>query len=179
LTRITDVSQVADRRADLLQGRVLPQPDERAQRQLPRRVGASEAARLTQVCLPVLPASALRSGLVDHVIAGDAPGFRAQVAALAEQLARSPDYPALLTAKARQLAAAEKQRPLDAYRAAELAIMDRNFSDPSEPYARLRRAFVYKEKPRHTPPHLAQHRTRPWPPRPRPSSALETTALAR
>jgi putative two-component system protein, hydrogenase maturation factor HypX/HoxX len=133
---------------------------------LPRRVGAREAARLTRACLPVTPASALRSGLVDHVIADDAAGFRAQVVALAEQLARSPQYPALLTAKARQLAAAEKQRPLAAYRAAELAIMGRNFSDPSEPYARLRRAFVYKEKPSHTPPHLARHRTHPQPSRP-------------
>jgi putative two-component system protein, hydrogenase maturation factor HypX/HoxX len=131
---------------------------------LPRRVGASEAARLTRACLPVTPASALRSGLVDRVIAGDAAGFGAQVAARAEQLARSPGYPALLGAKARQLAAAEKQRPLAAYRAAELAIMNRNFSDPREPYARLRRAFVYKDKPSHTPPHLARHRTQPQSP---------------
>ena len=128
---------------------------------LPRRVGAGEAARLTQACLPVTPVSALRSGLVDRVIAEDAAGFRAQVAALAQQLARSPDYPALLSAKARQLAAAERERPLDAYRAAELAIMNRNFSDPREPYARLRRAFVYKEKPSRTPFHLARHRTQP------------------
>jgi putative two-component system hydrogenase maturation factor HypX/HoxX len=132
---------------------------------LPLRVGASEAARLTRACLPVTPASALRSGLVDRVIAADAPGFRAQVAALAEQLARSPDYPALLAAKARRLAAAEKQRPLAAYRAAELAVMSRSFSDPREPYAELRRAFVYKEKPSHTPPHLARHRTTPRPSR--------------
>ena len=128
---------------------------------LPRRVGAGEAARLTQACLPVTPVSALRSGLVDRVIAEDAAGFRAQVAALAQQLARSPDYPALLSAKARQLAAVERERPLDAYRAAELAIMNRNFSDPREPYARLRRAFVYKEKPSRTPFHLARHRTQP------------------
>jgi putative two-component system protein, hydrogenase maturation factor HypX/HoxX len=133
---------------------------------LPLRVGASEAARLTRACLPVTPASALRSGLVDRVIAADAPGFRAQVAALAEQLARSPDYPALLAAKAHRLAAAEKRRPLAAYRAAELAVMSRCFSDPREPYAELRRAFVYKEKPSHTPPHLARHRTTPRPPRP-------------
>jgi putative two-component system hydrogenase maturation factor HypX/HoxX len=146
---------------------------------LPRRVGAREAARLTAACLPVSPASAQRSGLVDRVIAADAAGYRAQVTALAEQLVRSPDHPARLAAKARQLAAAQKQRPLATYRTAELAIMSRNFSDSREPYAELRRAFVYKEKPRHTPPHLAQHRTRPWPPRPRPSSALETTALAR
>ena len=119
----------------------------------------SQSARLTQACLPVTPWAALRSGLVDHVIAGDAAAFRAQVAALAGQLVSSPAYPALLTAKARQLAAAEQQRPLAAYRAAELAIMSRNFSDPREPYTHLRRAFVYKEKPSHTPPHLARHRS--------------------
>ena len=128
---------------------------------LPRRVGASEAARLTEACLPVTPDSALQSGLVDHVITGDPAAYRAQVAALAEYLVRDPAYPALLTAKERQLAAAEQHRPLAAYRAAELAVMARNFSDPHEPYAGLRRAFVYKEKPSHTPPHLARHRTHP------------------
>jgi putative two-component system hydrogenase maturation factor HypX/HoxX len=133
---------------------------------LPRRVGTQEAARLTNACLPVSPAAALRSGLVDRVIAGDAADYRAQVAALAEELAASPGYPARLAAKGRQLAAAEKQRPLAAYRAAELAIMRRNFSGPQEPYPDLRRAFVYKEKPLRTPPHLARHRTHPWPARP-------------
>ncbi len=83
------------------------------------------------------------------------------MAALAEQLARSPGYPAQLAAKARQLAAAQKQQPLATYRTAELAIMSRNFSGSREPYAELRRAFVYKEKPRRTPPHLARHRTCP------------------
>ena len=131
-------------------------------------------------CLPVSPASALRSGLIDRVIAADAAGYRTQVAAEAEQLARSPDYPARLAAKARQLTAAEKHRPLAAYRAAELAIMSRNFSGPREPYAELRRAFVYKEKPPRTPPHLAPHRTRPWSSRPgRPSARETTTGLAR
>ena len=130
---------------------------------LPRRVGAREAARLTTACLPVSPASAQRSGLIDRVIATDAAGYRAQVTALAEQLVRSPDYPARLAAKARQLAAAENQRPLAAYRAAELAVMRRNFSGPGEAYPELRRAFVYKEKPLRTPSHLARHRTHPWP----------------
>ncbi len=71
----------------------------------------------------------------------------------------APPTRALLAAKARQLAAPEQHRPLAAYRAAELAVMARNFFDPREPYAELRRAFVYKEKPSHTPPHLARHRT--------------------
>ena len=140
---------------------------------LPRRVGAREAARLTAACLPVSPASAQRSGLIDRVIAADAASYRAQVAALAEQLARSPGYPAQLAAKARRLAAAQKQRPLATYRTAELAIMSRNFSGSREPYAELRRAFVYKEKPPRTPLHLARHRTGPWPSRPGRSSAQE------
>ena len=123
---------------------------------LPRRVGAEYAARLTDACLPVSPGSALRCGLIDRIIAGGVADFRAQVAALASQLAHSPGYPARLAAKARELAAAEKLRPLAAYRAAELAIMSRNFSGPGEPYPGLRRAFVYKDKPTQTPPHLTR-----------------------
>src|SRR5215469_16659461 len=142
---------------------------------LPRRVGAGEAARLTQACLPVTPASALRLGLVDHVITDTAAGFRGQVAALAEHLVRNPAYPALLAAKERQLAAAEQHRPLGAYRVAELAIMRRNFFDPGEPYPHLRRAFVYKEKPSHTPSHLARHRA-PGPQPSRPARRLAAQA---
>ncbi len=147
---------------------------------LPRRVGAQEAARLTDACLPVSPASALRSGLVDQVIAADPAGYRVQVAAMAQQLARSPEYPARLAAKGRQLTAAEKQRPLAAYRAAELAIMRRNFSGPPESYAHLRQAFVHKDKPPHTPTHLARHRTHPGPSDPGRSRAQRTiTVLSR
>ena len=124
---------------------------------LPRRVGAEHAARLTDACLPVSPDSALRCGLIDRIITGGIADYQTQVAALAGELAHSPGYPARLAAKARELAAAERQRPLAAYRAAELAIMSRNFSAPGEPYPRLRRAFVYKDKPTQTPPHLACH----------------------
>jgi putative two-component system hydrogenase maturation factor HypX/HoxX len=131
---------------------------------LPRRVGAEEAARLTQACMPVSSASALRSGLVDRVIAGDPASYRAHVADLAEQMARTPDYSSRLAAKAFALAAAERRQPLAAYRAAELAAMSRNFTGPHEPYAQLRRAFVHKERPLQTPPYLARHRTQTQPP---------------
>ena len=144
-------------------------PD-RGRRRAPHRPGAPAATRRLGRCpeLGADPGSpcfciSVCAGLVNRVIAGDPAGYRAQVAALAEQLARSPDYPARLAAKARELAAAEKERPLAAYRAAELAIMSRNFSGPGEPYAQLRQAFVYKEKPPRTPPHLARHRSRPLP----------------
>jgi len=121
---------------------------------LPRRVGAEHAARLTDACLPVSPVAALRCGLIDRIITGGIADYRAQVAALASRLAHGPGYPARLAAKARELAAVERLRPLAAYRAAELAVMRRNFSGPDEPYPRLRRAFVYKDKPAQTPPHL-------------------------
>jgi putative two-component system hydrogenase maturation factor HypX/HoxX len=123
---------------------------------LPRRVGAEQSTRLTDACLPVSPASAVRSGLVDRVIVGGAASYRAQVAGLAEELASRSDYPLRLAAKARQLTAAIADQPLHVYRQGELAIMSRNFSDPREPYPGLRQAFVYKHKPTRTPPHLAR-----------------------
>jgi putative two-component system hydrogenase maturation factor HypX/HoxX len=125
---------------------------------LPRRVGAEHAARLTEACLPVTPATALRCGLADRVIAGSVADYRAQVATLASQLAHGSGYRARLAAKARELAAAERQQPLASYRSAELDIMSRNFSGRHEPYAQLRRAFVYKNKPTQTPPHLTRQR---------------------
>jgi putative two-component system hydrogenase maturation factor HypX/HoxX len=138
---------------------------------LPRRVGEEQAARLTGECLPVSPASALQCGLVDRMIEGGADAFHARVAALAGQLAHGPDYQRRVAVKAQQLTEAAMVRPLQAYRQAELAVMNRNFYDPREPYAQLRRAFVYKQKPTRTPPHLARHRTGPSrsePRRPRP-----------
>ena len=107
--------------------------------------------------------AALRAGIVERSPEGLTP---------AEQLARSPDYPRRVALKARQLTPAAMVQPLDAYRQAELAIMNRNFYDPREPYAQLRRAFVHKQKPTRTPPHLARHRPgpgRPHVPQPRPS----------
>jgi enoyl-CoA hydratase/carnithine racemase len=117
----------------------------------------------TATCLPVSPASALRCGLVDQVIGGGAAAYRAQVAARAEQLASSPDYPSRLAAKAQQLAVAAAVQPLDVYRQTELAEMYRNFYDPREPYAELRHAFVHKQRPTRTPPHLSRHQAQTGP----------------
>jgi len=125
---------------------------------LPGRVGAEEAARLTESCLPVSSRYAQQAGLVDFVVDGGAAEYRAQVTDLAEQLAARPDYGLWLSAKARRVAEAERTRPLIGYRYAELAAMSRNFFDPGEPYAQLRRAFVTKQKPTQTPAHLARHR---------------------
>jgi putative two-component system protein, hydrogenase maturation factor HypX/HoxX len=105
----------------------------------------------------------LRCGLVDQVIGGGAAAYRAQVAATAEQLATSPDYPSRLAAKAQQLAVTAAAQPLDVYRQTELAEMYRNFYDPREPYAELRHAFVHKQRPTRTPPHLSRHQAQTGP----------------
>jgi putative two-component system protein, hydrogenase maturation factor HypX/HoxX len=158
---------------------------------LPRRVGAENATRLTEACLPVTHGPALRYGLIDRVITSGIDGYHPQVAALAHQLADSPAYPARLAAKARELATAERQQPLARYRAAELAVMRRNFSGPGEPYPQLRRAFVYKHKPKRTPSHLTHGQIAPAPPGPgsgsrprqglgatrRPASNIQTASL--
>jgi hypothetical protein len=57
--------------------------------------------------------------------------------------------------------------------------MCRNFTGPRDPYAQLRRAFVHKAKPPHTPPHLARHPTHPRPSRPGQSPAQKTSVPAR
>lgn len=121
---------------------------------LPRRVGAEHAARLTSACLPVTSASALRCGMIDKIIVGGLVEYHAQVATLAGELAHSSDYHARLAVKERETASAGQQQLLASHRAAELAIMRYNFFGPGEPYARLRRAFVYKDKPARTPAHL-------------------------
>jgi putative two-component system protein, hydrogenase maturation factor HypX/HoxX len=145
---------------------------------LPRRVGIRQAARLTESCLPVSPASALRLGLVDQVIPGSAADYRAHVAALAEDLACSPSYSARLSAKARRLAADQNRWPLACYRAEELAIMRRNFFDPREPYAALRHAFVHKHKPVRTPPHLSSYSIDPGRSLPRdPATSMQPLPL--
>jgi putative two-component system protein, hydrogenase maturation factor HypX/HoxX len=126
---------------------------------LPRRVGAEEAVRLTEACLPVSPESALRCGLIDRVLGGGAAEFRAQVTTLAQRLASSRDCARRLAAKASALSEADRALLLHKHREAELAMMRRSFFDTREPYAQLRRAFVCKEKPLLTPPRLARHLT--------------------
>ena len=119
---------------------------------------ALHAENARRPCLPVSSAAGLRCGLADRVLEGGPADYRGQVADLAGQLAWSPHYTARLAAKAQALTAAEKEFPLAAYRHQELAVMSRNFFDPEEPYAQLRRAFVYKDRPAQTPPHLSDRR---------------------
>ncbi|MCQ4041315.1 enoyl-CoA hydratase-related protein [Streptantibioticus rubrisoli] len=121
---------------------------------LPRRVGQAMAERLTQRALPVTAAAAHRLGLVDRVLR-KAPGeYAAEVARLAAQLASMPRTQRYIAEKKAVREREDDVKPLGAYREEELSRMRRDFFDPASPYHALRRAFVRKEPPEDTPPHL-------------------------
>jgi putative two-component system hydrogenase maturation factor HypX/HoxX len=121
---------------------------------LPRRVGATEAERLTREALPVGARDAAALGLVDRLLPGSAETFWNSIQREAAGLAGSPELANRLVAKKQRRAADEVIKPLAAYRSEELAHMRRNFFAAGEPYHELRRNFVHKVRPTRTPPHL-------------------------
>lgn len=143
---------------------------------LPRRVGTGVAERLTTEALPLSAEAALRLGLVDRTVPCTPRDFAAETARLASRLAALPATPARIAAKKARRERDEADRPLAAYRAAELAPMRETFDDPAAPYHALRRAFVRKETPAATPPHLARavagRHTAPLPSRQRAFTAM-------
>ncbi len=125
---------------------------------LPRRVGDIEAARLTQQCLPISASHAGRIGLVDKVRPGSPVDFEEWVLDHAAHLAGRDQYERLLEQKRAARAAAERRKPLEAYRVEELAEMSRDIFDDRNGFADARRAFVTKAQLTSTPARLALHR---------------------
>ena len=123
---------------------------------LPRRVGESEAERLTQSALPVSAKRAVELGMAERVLQAAPEELGDEVMRLATQLAASPDLAARIAKKQAKRAEDESVKPLQQYRDEELTHMRRNFFDRNEPHAALRSAFVRKEKAQHTPAHVAR-----------------------
>src|SRR5574343_1169036 len=127
---------------------------------LPPRVGADGAAAIMRHRLPMPAAEAVACGFYDACLPHA--GFAAEVARRAGELAASLDFHGQLAAKVAKRAADEAAKPLAAYRAEELAEMQRNFYgfDPSYHVARYH--FVAKSPHSWTPRHLARHRDLDW-----------------
>ncbi|MEV0416221.1 hydrogenase maturation protein [Streptomyces sp. NPDC050448] len=121
---------------------------------LPRRTGTGVADRLTAEALPISAEAARRLGLVDRTIDCGPQDFADETARLAVRVADSSAIRSRIAGKKARRDADEGVRPLAAYRQAELARMRETFFDPQAPYHALRRAFVRKEPPDRTPPHL-------------------------
>lgn len=123
---------------------------------LPRRVGESEALRLTQSALPVSATRAVELGMAERVLQAAPEELGVEVARLAAELAASPELADRVARKKAMRGQDESIKPLQRYRDEELVHMRRNFFDAREPHAGLRSAFVRKEKASNTPPHIAR-----------------------
>jgi putative two-component system hydrogenase maturation factor HypX/HoxX len=125
---------------------------------LPRRVGRAQAVAITENRLPIGARAARELDFIDDCFGSDAESFLSRVRALAEGLARSPDYERLIREKRERRERDERGKPLEAYRAEELEHVKLNFYgfDPSYHVARYN--FVYKVPHSWTPLHFARHR---------------------
>ena len=128
---------------------------------LPKRVGPVKALELTQATLPIGTKKAKAIGYIDNILPDDYDLYLDQVRYEAEAMAADPLYEQMLVAKrdARQMD--EQNKPLAAYRAAELQKMKKNFYGKCLPgevnYHQARYNFVYKVKPKETSACLSRH----------------------
>ena len=125
---------------------------------LPRRVGMVTAQSIMKNRMPLTAKAAREIGFIDEVFGLTRTEFRNEAASRADALARAGDYEAQLAKKSATRRRDEAEKPLEAYRADELAHMRRNFYgfDPSYHVARYH--FVLKSPVSWTPRHLARHR---------------------
>ncbi|MDT0448490.1 enoyl-CoA hydratase-related protein [Streptomyces hesseae] len=131
---------------------------------LPRRVGAEQAAALTEQAAPVGAARALALGLADRVVPASPGEFAGAVARLVADLTRHTDTAARIAAKKAARDRDERIRPLAAHRTDELRRMRAAFFTPDAPYHALRSAFVHKRPA----PDAGEHLDQLSRPRPRP-----------
>ena len=84
--------------------------------------------------------------------------FEGAVLEHASRLAGRDDYPELLERRNASREADERRKPIEAYRAEELAEMSHDIFDDRNSFSAARQAFVTKQKPTSTPQRIALHR---------------------
>ncbi len=126
---------------------------------LPRRAGRERALQVTQARLPMGVVKAQHLGLVDQIIPRSGELIDT-VSAMAEAIAADAAFEGRIEAKQRDRARDENEKPLETYRAEELARMRNNFYgfDPSYHVARYN--FIHKVPKSRTPLTIASHRAR-------------------
>ncbi len=127
---------------------------------LPKYAGPENAERIAEARLPMGAEEALSLSLADRNVDSKQKSFENSVRKLASSLAQE-NLTDLLQQKAKMREREEAEKPLNAYRAAELARMRKNFFgfDPSYHVARYN--FVRKVVKSRTPRSLAHHRSAP------------------
>jgi putative two-component system protein, hydrogenase maturation factor HypX/HoxX len=127
---------------------------------LPRRVGEESAERIMRRRLPMGVAEACRLGLIDRWLPDCARLSPEAIVSMARAVSMDEARGRRIAEKRRRRESEEREKPLETYRAEELARMRRNFFgfDPSYHVARYN--FIYKVPKSRTPLPLARHRAR-------------------
>jgi putative two-component system protein, hydrogenase maturation factor HypX/HoxX len=125
---------------------------------LPKRVGYEKALEITEACLPMGMQEAKQLGLVNYIIPDMFSAFDNRVVIMAETLAMSNNYTAILETKSTRRQQDEFVKPLKYYRQEELKHMRDDFFKPNSPYHPARKQFVLKMPCAETPERLALHR---------------------
>ena len=140
---------------------------------LPRRVTPEQARAVITSRLPVGVRGAAAMGLIDDHFGATPAAFLIEVERRAQELARDPGFARRVTERNQRRQADEVERPLESYRAAELARMKLNFFGFDSSYHVARFNFVHKVPRSRTPLHLARHRAVP-----RTSTASQSHAIS-
>jgi putative two-component system hydrogenase maturation factor HypX/HoxX len=112
---------------------------------MPRRIGPAMTARLTGAPFtPIGTRRAVDMGLLDAAFGATVTSFQSEARARAERLARRADLGHMLEEKRLRRARDEARKPLEAYRAEEMARSHECFFGRDRSYHEARRRFVYK-----------------------------------
>ena len=112
---------------------------------MPRRIGPAMTARLTGAPFtPIGTRRAVDMGLLDAAFGATVASFQSEARARAERLARRADLGHMLEEKQLRRARDEARKPLEAYRAEEMARSHACFFRRDRSYHEARRRFVYK-----------------------------------
>jgi putative two-component system hydrogenase maturation factor HypX/HoxX len=125
---------------------------------LPRHAGEENARRIMAARLPMGSAEAVTLGLADARFGTSAAEFLREVRVRAEAIATATDWEVRLAERNAARAREEARKPLQAYRAEELARMHRNFYGFDPSYHVARSNFVRRIPKSRTPITIARHR---------------------
>lgn len=142
---------------------------------LPKRVGLERALKLTHDCLPLMANEALAINMIDEVLAEDWEDYGQSLVQYCQALTNDEVWQPLINALNHQREKDEAQKPLQAYRDAELAKMKACFFDADSLFHQARRNFVYKVCACKTPNNIAIHRQPAAQPQGESSSAISLT----
>jgi putative two-component system protein, hydrogenase maturation factor HypX/HoxX len=114
---------------------------------LPKRIGYDKALELIENCQLLSATNAKHIGLIDAVLTGSLTAFDTKIQAMAEVLAKHPNYDQILRTKIQRRNQDEFLKPLQYYREEEQRRMKDEFFEEDAIYHLIRKQLVYNKTP--------------------------------